>query len=782
MPTSSSFYPDVTHYQDGQRLDAATMNGPVTDLERRTDWLHSRLTELSGNQVGSSLRLSGVELKDDDYDVGDCVYFNPFTGLFQKAIAKVLMHSNPYGISTFGSYAVGLLAEENESGDEAHSRGTVVLSGLFDFASFAQAQALMDDGSLFKSGQYYLSSKVPGKLTRNPAGPAIYIGTFVSNESNTDSVAKHGNYALLAPQYKDISEMHHHRAFALASRLISFPANDGGSPEFKLCFTGSYSRTIDMLLSFSLVNSQGNTSFDDSWTSDGESGPSSIRMKCKLDLVDDSSHTINYYSPLHYQKNGADSYCTFEIPYLGLQGVLLVGESDGPPNNVHFDDIRTSDLPGWTPVLSGDPKYGEYAYKYEIGLDPDLNKFWPPAPMNGCSFVLNGYELPSVNLHGDAGMYLADETGLYWKSDIEGARPFPDSLAPSVTSTFYLSRGKLPSSSFVTSIKAAKGSGIKIREEGTTHSASTGNLVIDAQIPIERQDPGLSGYMVPKDVVNNKLLFGPVVSSIRAGTPGLSISSMQGGNSGYGDVTISLDSSYASSGAFDDIVLHNAKQELIKSFPYIKLLRADSIASGFTMKMHVPISLNDVQVLHDGTRQRIAYKLALCMSVFGLDDASNSEKTAAAAINLQAHVLQDWYPNMLDTESFKSTLQTGVTTIGGPNDIYAIPFGSIGEDYTAFDPIFVCNAGFLPDSSLVAWKHIPLQILDSTPTVQLTIGNLHPNASVAVTVSRILFDDASGDLGSSYSNYVGELGFMNMSWKLVPDDASTYVPLSETNS
>ena len=429
--------------------------------------------------------------------------------------------------------------------------------------------------------------------------------------------------------------------------------------------------------------------------------------------------------------------------------------------------FTTRSIRGWRVISSeeksADSSLVDWDYIYEPGLDPDLNKFYPPSPVAGCALMYNGVEMPEFTLFGDTAVYRVLNTGILWRSDNAGGiNPF----GAGVGITFYTSHGKLPTSSFVTSIKPAEGSGVKIREEGTSKPASTGNLVIDAQIPVEYSDPALAGYSVPKQVEGNKLLFGPVVSSIKAGA-GLVASSKAGQPTGYGDVTISLDNGFAG-GSFDEIVLHNAKQELIETFPYVKLLAADAVASAFTMKAHIPVLTADAEY---------GYKFVFCMSVFGLEDvvALADDSAAAAFVSVSAKVLHDWYPGMQAGDTgYLSTLKNNLETI--PNQaglVLPITLGgtqlvqySNGSEeasslyYRAFDPVIVHNGWSAAWNTPQVFKH---------DYIELEIGGngrpLHPNSSVAITVKRA----TKG--GGAANEYTGELGFMNMAWKLVELEA-----------
>jgi len=868
-------YPrDVSSYKDGDRLDAATMNKPILQLAQRTEYLNGRIKELASNKSFASVRLPDAEVEsgvgDDSVQNFDCVYLDPVTGLFKKALANVVVESNPFCISNPSAFAVGIAIDVATSGGDANSVATIVMSGLIEFVSSDQIQGMLEPGEQFKAGPYYLSSVVPGKITANPKGPSIYIGSFVaSDEPNVsdpdDATAKYGVYAILAPQYKDLAEMHFHRAFALGTN------HQDGIPAKKITTSNGEAVVTDAssLLLFVTGTSAGLE--EEAYVLDvvkrldtGSDVPSSgvytIQNNVYTTTVTSSDqwsdlyvHWYNVYNNTHGVSKllfVSGVLQPFAIGSCGLLGKfatkdgannILFGVDGITPAHYRFGPNELEDNISTTPVFTtetikgwrvltktekdivaenatisvpeaeeGDPIIGtitlsdskfkngdlvtvfgttvsesavvqdneivlentEFSdgesvsivapkdvwfftcdYVYEVGVDSGLNKFFPPTPVSGCSLLYNGVEMPNYTLFGDNAVYKVENTRILWNSkNAGGLKPFNQPTDYSnVALTFYTVKGKLPSSSFVTSIKAAEGSGIKIREEGTSNPASTGNLVIDAQIPVGTKDTGLSGYRVPKKVVGNRLLFGPVVSSLKAGA-GLTLSNVEGQTEGCGDMTISLDSGFAG-GMFDDIVLHNAKQELVGPFPYVKLLSSTSVPSAFTMKMHIPVmSANSVN----------GYKLLFCMSAFGLENAS-SKALYAAFVSLQANILQDWYPGM-DREEHpapsKTLLNDLVTVYGRADDasegITPIKFGSADYKYQAFDPVIVHNgwSSDLEDDETSS---------NTRTRVYLEIPNLRPNASVAITVKRASKSQAS----SEFNEYTGEIGFMNMTWKLV---------------
>lgn len=1047
-----AYFPDVSTYSNGDRLDADTMNKPIGQLEARTAWLKDKLDTVVGSKGLSSVRLPDVEFGSDPSgqmpEACDVVCLDRNDNVFKKALAGVLIESNPYEIGDGLSHAVGIVVQSHSNASS--STGTVALYGLVEFNAaggnteagrLAIVQNMVEAGETYRNGPYYLSSVQPGKLTANPRGPAVYVGSFNHNE--------HSTYALIAPQFKDMAEMHRHRSFALSTRpqgdveidlfdrdgprILGIPADSGidgaEAPKAHLFVGGTYTGK-EQFMYYVQVDKDGNIQWIDAYSgkdgkpvpvydddtlgpsdfidiavdtstgdlygisNDGDihiinpatgfygriGGPEAAYLKAlavkrvdgdlRIAVVTESAR-FHEYANGHWSGIGADSDVVVSQPELGETAITPVlrytddgtlfmhryGDvnmyrNDGGAFVVHFTEsesgiavhnatsfdvvrkdgndtfvfctneasvymgtlsassesdvdiedvfllpIATSSSFGnndnvlklidvvydaqdniyavscdgngfvirvwrlskgvndsWSVVeanlpsefssqasedgnaflfsaslafvsgavdtvyfaekaggaiycsfdagdtweLANVPKTfaigthglrgrfaGPYAggiwtvstenavgwvpsdrtgfaYKYNVGLDPHLNKHFPPTPISGAALVVNGLEMAPFELYGNDSDYMLTNTAIYWRSDKIDKLPFTIEGKNVVhSSIFHISRAPLSSSSFVTSIKAEPGSGIRIRSEGTAATANTGNLVISAQIPVVKANPGLKGYSAVKEAIGNKLIFGPVVSSITSIDPNIQVRSRKGHPSGQGDVLIS--SGNMLGGNFTDIVLHNAKQELIGAFPYIKLLGPDAVASGFTLKMHVPFSISP----------SVQYKLLFYASVFGLSDIEEVEDQQAfkASVGIKASVLRDWYPGLNESvdaggitqylRTLKDNAETaaelfGAIQIGGARKIAYGPGQQLA--YKAFDPILVHNDQDFYEKfknenpSNMAWKQCWLGI-DIPAT-----GHLTPNSTVAIDISR-----SSGDA----KEYQGEIGFINMSWMLV---------------
>lgn len=199
----------VTELVDGAPVAAATFNPPIAQLASRTDYLKDMLDRLldDGGRGAITVR---VQLSASDTPVaGDIVCVDPATGLYRKAIASMDLY-DAYTASE-KAFAIGILVNR----DPDSLSGLVTLYGRISLSGLNTSGMVDGASGVFTGGQYYLSSTVPGKITRFPNGPRILIGYFAR------AVQKNGSYngdvAFINPQHMDI-ESHAHRTYTLLAR------------------------------------------------------------------------------------------------------------------------------------------------------------------------------------------------------------------------------------------------------------------------------------------------------------------------------------------------------------------------------------------------------------------------------------------------------------------------------------------------------------------------------------------------------------------------------------
>jgi hypothetical protein len=195
-----------------EQVEETVLNRPIYELVERTNYLYGRISDLAGNSLFESVRVTSVALVTTGTTapiVGDFVYLDETQNKYAKAIAS------PSALDQFSAansaYALGILLSISGSS------GTVVLLGKLNLTTGTSPwnlSSMVPTGETFRNGPYYLSSVEPGKMTANPQGPAIYLGYVMENPSNPG----YGGYIMLGPQYKDMKDAHTHRVYALYSQ------------------------------------------------------------------------------------------------------------------------------------------------------------------------------------------------------------------------------------------------------------------------------------------------------------------------------------------------------------------------------------------------------------------------------------------------------------------------------------------------------------------------------------------------------------------------------------
>lgn len=210
--------------KNNEELEESVLNRPLYDLTERTNYLYERLQDLIGASPFEAVRFIDVPLDistDDAPVVGDVVYLDPVNRVYKKALASIAVDD----VFTAGldAYAIGILSAKDGSSGTIVARGKLSLS---TGGAAWQVADLLEEGEIFANGQYYLSNTEKGKLTAYPSGPAIFIGQFMADESNPED----GDYAILAPDYKDLAESHQHRAYPMYSQPAGQQVVSGTTP------------------------------------------------------------------------------------------------------------------------------------------------------------------------------------------------------------------------------------------------------------------------------------------------------------------------------------------------------------------------------------------------------------------------------------------------------------------------------------------------------------------------------------------------------------------------
>ena len=190
-------WPSVKLYTD-EPATPENLNRPVSALAQRTSLLRQRMDTEAGDPTRRSTRFVDVQLDKQDLPPVPCVvHWDAAADLYRPALATVSLGNVVRDLDEQG-YAVGVLIQV----DPATATGTVVTHG---YASDLDVHAMMETGQQLIPGPLFLSSSQSGKLTCSPAGPAVYVGLFDTDQG------------LINPQYRDFAEAHVHRGVVLSN-------------------------------------------------------------------------------------------------------------------------------------------------------------------------------------------------------------------------------------------------------------------------------------------------------------------------------------------------------------------------------------------------------------------------------------------------------------------------------------------------------------------------------------------------------------------------------------
>jgi len=765
---SLEMWSQVRKFVDGDSLNAKTLNIPVGQLGDRTDYLYAKLRELISGDKLSSVVLTGVALSADEGEApeaGNVVYLHQRDDeeTFVASKAKATMSLYDDFTAADSAFTVGILQSRGKD-----ATGNVIVYGRLDLApddSPISKDSMIEGGEEYRPGRYYLSANEAGKLTAHPNGPLIYVCAIGGNVGASGGFS---GTAIVNPQYLDMGTSHTHRTAVLKARPAGELSEDGEhvlgygtvmKGPFHLLFGGTW--TADKTISYSFRIGVGDPSescpsgFTLMWT-EWIDGTSSSHEKPIISVGAPVSLTNGLTATLAVSGPGSSSsdpdFCD-------------LGDDQKEWNALNFPDAGK----GWVDHVSDEnDEYPDALYDYVIGMDPQIANYWPPVPPKSAAIMVNGVEMDNAALFPDNPTVAFGKKTLHWFEDDEGRKPWPENIvladldpAYDKVMAMHWIRGFQGATGPVTSIQPKKGSPLKIYGYGTTDSANTGDLEIDAAIDFDIVDGGSPGFMVPKRSENGHLIAGPVVEKIVPG-PGISIISSASGHRGQGIVQIGLDDGYYRN-QFSDIALENAEQAKIGMFPYIRLKGYSGAAipspSAFTATMRVPINLPDM-----------GYALRVSASVFGEDRFLNESAQRVACVKFSYNILPDFSaPEVLTY----SNLKTSLLKPDAERTVY-IPFGhqsdnDQGIEYNGFDPVFISTLDpDLIDKSDVVYgdalgKSIPQKSefsgLDASP-------DLRPGYLVGIRMSRAVTPDSMG------TPYRGAIGFINLSWEIVPADGA----------
>lgn len=261
----------VDRFENKDTVDADTLNTPIDQLSSRTEYLKAKLNNVADD--GASLVIPGAQLVSDGDalpEIGDVVYATS-TG-FMRAQAKMHLYDD-FTVAD-SAFTIGILISKSDATGDVLIYGRKLLKGIQGIYK----SGIVQSGEEFCSGRYYLSATEPGKLSKAPGGPLIYVCSIQSDSELTDSFD--GDDAIYVnPQFLDIGTSHVHRAYALVARpagdvdangnVIGYLPTSKNTNAPRLSFRGTWTSVNDVSYVFKLEDSSAWGAVKLTWTKDG---------------------------------------------------------------------------------------------------------------------------------------------------------------------------------------------------------------------------------------------------------------------------------------------------------------------------------------------------------------------------------------------------------------------------------------------------------------------------------------------------------------------------------
>lgn len=743
---TNNTYPQIINPPlNGEAVDQVTAGRYISQLTRRTDYLRAIIESLSsssGRIIKTGAVLDPLTVK------GDWVYLDVGSSIFKPAIAGGELDENGFFQATNSSLAVGVIIEKT-----AVDAGTVLLFGNHDFPvlSAIPMTDMIEEGQ-FIPGKYYLSRRIPGKMTRFPSAPVIYLGVFSEGSSFVD----------ISP--KDLFESHYHYSFNLFAKpsasqnydqtgWTSFGAampsdvyvdyfNNGVAP-------GGGNPTPELLLTIRRVSTGSPTT---------SSRVEIFRTGGDLMGIDIFSNPA-YTNPVD-PGSGVVSQTPIAWPQYG-EYVLIPGtdlevaftRKDGTYANTLAQDIAAgiidpitdrwkfylpNDYEGWTNANALDDNTPSGSkFRYVLTGHPSVNNVFPPIPIESAILELNGSGLASPS------DYRINNTGLFWMvNEREVDRtftPWPFDYSVLGGMDFQLN-GKILKLFFIRTILSTSNSTVLSLTSGSSSlrivDALSGNTGVSGHLKLLLDLAFNAGATVDEtsnpphalvSISGQTFNLGSVVRLLEAGA-GITLASDQPGNKPYGKVRIST-SPQNFSGPVHSVSLDNAK-ELIENGVPVVYLSDPSIPMSFIAKTVIP-TLGGVPA---------SPVFEFFARFLGTDSVAPAAATQAAIIKLTYYVVRSG----INIDSISEANAALVS-------YYTVTF----SNYTA-----MTTGGELPLAPGVDPDKYELNVLNLNPNSPIAPAGLAAGDIVYVRVQRVSTNPET----SETDTYTGRVGFVGMRW------------------
>jgi hypothetical protein len=741
----------VTPVADGELVNAEVSGRPIYQLARQARNLKDRVEELS---TGSGRLVYENAPLGEGVIVLDVVYFDTSEGKFLPALAEVVLDANGKTVCGPRSLAVGVVISK-----ESAVVGSILQLGRLDFADegFDPADMIADpitEG--FTPGKFYLSQKVPGKITAAPVMPAIQVGFFTDTECSVSVV------------HKDIFESHHHYRYSLDAKPSASQNYAGtGWTTFGLSSEGDikavdyYSEGAEVTppqIIMCIRHPGGNQIFEDEPArfeiyNDDLGNLAIDRVSGGIDITDpESAGTETLTGSIVWPEYGEWVSAGFDS---GLEIAFIRADADY--TNSLADDAATlldsedkkfrvflpNDLTGWTNANTFDLTYSSGAiYKYLMAENLELFSVFPPLPLSSAIIELNGSSMvPGIDFD-------VTLSGVFWRlgtfTPVDYA-PWPSDysvVSPSEMTPenaknltlYFIKSGMEALNSVVFSLTGI--SPIKITRCPSGEDASTGHLQISIDLGLlmstatplnsETAISSVSGVSFIKSLSVSELVEGAGIK-IDNITDGATIPGKK-----VGKVRISSRPSRFE-GEVYSIALRNAK-EMISSFAtYIDFIPTAEGSSGITAQFKLPnldISLAQIK-LRVLSRMRgsvaVAEASAVQTGIFKVTYHAMRPSFRMSEMNEGNAIAVQYWTASFPAGYLPSTILSG-----------EIPIDS--NDDTAFE----INSTTINTDSLVFLS-----------------GGFVPGDQIVMVIDRVN-EDGDGNIAS----YPGRIGMTGLRWEL----------------
>ena len=753
----------VRKLEDGKPVSAPYGNISLDDLARRTDFLKNSF-DLLGTTNGK-ISIPNAHLASG-LAIGDILYWDTAQNRFDKAIAECSQDpSTGIFYASEKSFAIGILVTLT-----GPVTGTILTFGSFNFEENGISLVGMMDEEVSTpyppSGRYYLSHKVAGRMTTQPAAPLVQIGFFTPQT------------CFVSLLQKDLFESHYHFNMQLA-------AKPSASQNFSR--TGRNSSTSTWYVDY-FNNNVSTPSTPHAGlllcVKKLPTSPLAPGTLARVDIFKDGSNkmgvTLTYGAGLSYENPQSTGATTTTVslnwptygawvtaPGTDLQFAFVRVDRDYLNHSTLAVDVMAglttntdrykvfipNDYSGWTNANTfdvGTPSTAWFTYIHSG--DASLNPVFPPVPASSTVIEQNG-----VALQKDID-YSVNPVGLFWISKnvsdplFYGPWPFDyNSINPPVGSPamdyslngkhlkIYFSRTIFTNNVSIVKSLRSRTPSLRITKCPGGGDGDTGDLEVtfDLALSINENEDASTNPFVFTDVSGTSLVKGKAVRKIVAGN-NISVTSDFPGDDGVGAVTVSADS-LLNQGELGSISLINAKETITNNISFVQLL-IPSKQSAFVGKISIPYSsvsgeiainlraniLGSLPVV-PGVTQRAIVRVMYILTRPGIGINSMTE-----GVNVSdGNELMVRYWNIEFTGYTQNTVLNSIHPIDPANnpDLYKLS---------------LINAN---PNSLIAGMSAP----DNW---------IKPGDSLSVKFKRVAADPTTGTI----DDYEGNLGFTNIRW------------------